>query len=357
MNYCFQYATDKDSKINLQAKYLKSIGKLVSLLDLMPWALSKVTVYYVYFCDIGLKMNNLLVSILRGLISLMSKFPLKFHYFMGDILAWMLKNVFKYRYSVVLTNVARSFPNKGYKLPNTIVDGFYKHLGELVVEGVWFGGSSYKRIRESGVVKITNPELLAEYYDKSPSVTVLSTHCGNWELLGGVFAYFDASGIPYSFGQNDMKVVYKKLTSPVWDEVFKKNRTAPLDKTMDDCVIESSNILRYAITHRNQKKIYCYPADQSPYSKAGKHFIGEFMNQPTNAMQGSVGVACKLSHSVLYLKMNRVKRGEYEWTLIPICEDASKSTPEELLRKYYDLLEEEIRENPSNWLWSHKRWK
>jgi hypothetical protein len=36
LNYCFQYATDKDSKINLQAKYLKSIGKLVSLLDLMP---------------------------------------------------------------------------------------------------------------------------------------------------------------------------------------------------------------------------------------------------------------------------------------------------------------------------------
>ena len=29
----------------------------------------------------------------------------------------------------------------------------------------------------------------------------------------------------------------------------------------------------------------------------------------------------------------------------------------ELIRKYYDLLEEEIRETPSNWLWSHKRWK
>ena len=81
------------------------------------------------------------------------------------------------------------------------------------------------------------------------------------------------------------------------------------------------------------------------------------MNQPTNAMQGSMGVACKLSHSVLYLKMKRVKRGEYEMTLIPICENASQTTPEALLRKYYDLLEEEIRETPANWLWSHKRWK
>jgi KDO2-lipid IV(A) lauroyltransferase len=55
--------------------------------------------------------------------------------------------------------------------------------------------------------------------------------------------------------------------------------------------------------------------------------------------------------------MRRVERGQYEWTLIPICEDGSKTTPEELLRKYYDLLQEEIMETPANWLWSHKRWK
>lgn len=302
-------------------------------------------------------MRKLLVNIIRGVIIVLSRFPLKFHYFMGGILAWLLKNIFKYRYSVVVTNIARSFPDKGYAEPRKIAKAFYEHLGEIVAESVWFGGSGHKRVVKSGVVKFTNPELLVEYYENSPSVTVLSTHCGNWELLGGVFAYLDASGVPYPFGQENMKVVYKKLSSPVWDEVFKRNRTSPLNDKKEECVIESSNILRYAITHRNDKKIYCYPADQAPYWKAGKHFIGEFMNQPTNAMQGSVGVACKLSHSVLYLKMTRVKKGQYEWTLIPICEDASKTTPEELLRKYYDLLQEEIMEMPANWLWSHKRWK
>jgi KDO2-lipid IV(A) lauroyltransferase len=154
-----------------------------------------------------------------------------------------------------------------------------------------------------------------------------------------------------------MRVVYKKLSSDVSNEIFKRNRVSPLGKGKEECLVESSNILRYAISHRKDKKIYVYPADQAPYWKAGKHFIGDFMNQPTNAMQGSMGVACKLSHSVLYLKMRRVERGQYEWTLIPICEDGSKTTPEELLRKYYDLLQEEIMETPANWLWSHKRWK
>ena len=302
-------------------------------------------------------MKRMVVNIVRGFLWILARFPLKFHYFMGDVLAWILKNVFRYRYSVVLTNISRSFPNSGYKMPVQTAKAFYKHLGELFAESIWFGSSGHKRVKKSGIVRFTNAEVLIDYFQKSPSVTVLSTHCGNWELLGGVFAYLENTGLECPFTQENMRVVYKKLSSEISDEVFKRNRISPLGKGREECVIESSNILRYAITHRNEKMIYCYPADQAPYWKAGKHFIGDFMNQPTNAMQGSMGVACKLSHSVLYLKMNRVKRGEYEWTLIPMCDDASKTTPEKLIRKYYDLLEEEIKESPSNWLWSHKRWK
>ena len=276
---------------------------------------------------------------------------------MGDILAWLLRVVFRYRYSVVLINVARSFPEKGYYGLPKVTKEFYNHFGELMAETIWFCGSGYDRVRKSGIVKFTNPEVLAAYFENSPSVTVLSTHCGNWELLGGIFAYLDNTGVKYQFTQDNMRVVYKKLSDDVANEVFKRNRLSPLGEGKENCVIESSNILRYAISHRHEKNIYVYPADQAPYWKTGKHFIGEFMNQPTNAMQGSMGVACKLSHGVLYLKMKRVKRGEYEMTVVPMCENASQTTPEELIRKYYDLLEEEIRETPANWLWSHKRWK
>lgn len=302
-------------------------------------------------------MKKLLVNISRGFLVMLSWLPLKFHYFMGRILAWMMRKIFRYRYSVVLTNVARSFPEKSYKQVARIADGFYVHLGELIAETIWFSGSKPERLCKSGIVNFTNPELLAEYFEKSPSMTVLSTHCGNWELLGGIFAYLKKSGCTYPFTPEHMRVVYKKLSSDVADEVFKRNRVYPIGEGREQCTIESSNILRYIVAHRNQKKIYVYPTDQAPYYRVGKHFVGQFMNQPTNTMQGSVGLACKLSHSVMYLKMRRVERGRYDMTLIPICEDASEFTPEELMRKYYDLLEEEIRETPSNWLWSHKRWK
>ncbi len=299
-------------------------------------------------------MKKVLVNIVRGLLRMLSVLPLKFHYFMGDIFAWFAKNVMKYRSDVVMINIARSFPDRKYKELKQIYDDFYRHFGEILAEAIWFSGSSNARLRRAGIVKVTDPELVSGYFDGSPSMTVLSTHCGNWELLGGLFAYNDA---PFSFGEKDISVVYKKLSDPVSDEVFKRNRIAPLEVVGTECEVESSNILRFSMKHKDEKRMYIYPADQAPYWKAGKHPIGEFLHQQTNAMIGSMGVACRLSHSVMYMKMKRVARGHYEMSFIPICRNASEHSPEDILRKYYDLLEEEINETPANWLWSHKRWK
>lgn len=302
-------------------------------------------------------MKRIAVKIIRGFLVVLSKLPLKFHYFMGDILSWLAEHVFRYRYDVVMTNVARSFPGSGYKAVRKTVSDFYTHFGEIVAEAIWFSGSSYARLRKNGIVTVMNPEVVSEMYANAPSVTVLSTHCGNWELLGGLLGYDTATGGSISFEEKDITVVYKKLSNDVSDEVFRLNRISPLEKVGTECEVESSQILRFCIRHKDEKRVYIYPTDQAPYRNTGKHPIGEFMSQPTKAMLGSVGVACKLSHAVVYMKMKRVERGKYEMSFIPICEDASKVSPEELMRKYYDLLEEEIRETPANWLWSHKRWK
>ena len=287
----------------------------------------------------------------------LGKLPLKFHYFMGDILSWIAEKLLRYRTDVVWINISRSFPEMKYKELKKVYRDFYRHFGEIFAETIWFAAATYKRLFKSGIVTVTNPEEINEMFLSTPSMTVLSTHCGNWELMGGFLGYRTSSGVKVAIEEEQIQVVYKKLSNPVSDEVFRRNRVAALEIVGTSCEIESSNILRQTLKQKDERKVYIYPTDQAPYRKAGKHPIGEFMSQPTNVMLGSVGVACKLSHSVMYMKMKRVERGRYEMTLIPICRDASQLTPEELMRKYYDLLEEEIRETPANWLWTHKRWK
>ena len=302
-------------------------------------------------------MNKILADIVRGLMVALSKLPLRFHYFMGDVVAWLAKNVLRYRSDVVWINISRSFPDMKYKELKAVYNDFYRHFGEIFAEAVWFAGASYKRLYDSRIVTVMNPEEISGMFASTPSMTVLSTHCGNWELMGGFLGYRTATGTKVAIEEEDIQVVYKKLSSPVFDEVFRRNRVAALERVGTSCEIESSNILRQTMKQKDMRKVYIYPTDQAPYRKAGKHPIGEFMHQQTNVMLGSVGVACKLSHSVMYMKMKRTERGRYEMTLIPICRNASEMTPEEIMRKYYDLLQEEINETPCNWLWTHKRWK
>ena len=302
-------------------------------------------------------MKNIAVNIVRAILVVLSKLPLKFHYFMGGIFAWLAWAVFRYRYDVVMVNLSRSFPDKKYGAITALAKDFYRHLGEIAAETIWFSGSNYKRLYDSGIVTVTNPEDFNELFHSSPSITVLSTHCGNWELLGGFLGYRTSTGVKVALEEEQIRVVYKQLTSPVADEVFKRNRVSALERVGTSCEIESRNILRHAVANRDKRLVYIYPTDQAPYWKAAKHPIGDFMHQQTDTMSGSVGVACKLSHSVMYMKMKRVERGRYEMTFVPICRNASEMSPEEIMRKYYDLLEEEINETPANWLWTHKRWK
>ena len=302
-----------------------------------------------------LKMGKFGVKIVRGAVKVVGSLPLKVHYAFAGFITWVLRDVMRYRNDVVLTNLARSFPDKKYHEIKQIYKEFYKHLGELFVEAIWFGASNYKRLYKSGIVTVTNPEVFNEVFENTPNTTVLFSHCGNWELLGGFLGYRTSTGVKMAMEEKHIRVVYKELHSKFSDEFFRLNRVNALETVGTECEIESSKILRTALKGRNEKAVYIYIADQYPYVSA--FHVGEFLSQPTLAMLGSAGVAHKLGHAVVYLKMKRVQRGKYEMTFIPICEDASKMTPEEIMRKYFDILEEEIRETPHNWLWTHKRWK
>ena len=302
-----------------------------------------------------LKMGKFGVKILRGAVKVVGSLPLKVHYAFAGFITWILRDVMRYRNDVVLTNLARSFPDKKYHEIKQIYKEFYKHLGELFVEAIWFGASNYKRLYKSGIVTVTNPEVFNEVFENTPNTTVLFSHCGNWELLGGFLGYRTSTGVKMAMEEKHIRVVYKELHSKFSDDFFRRNRVNALETVGTECEIESSKILRTALKGRNEKAVYIYIADQYPY--VSEFHVGEFLSQPTLAMLGSAGVAHKLGHAVVYLKMKRVQRGKYEMTFIPICEDASKMTPEEIMRKYFDILEEEIRETPHNWLWTHKRWK
>ncbi len=281
--------------------------------------------------------------------------PLGFHRKCGALIGRIAGGLLRYRRDVVMTNLARCFPEKKYDELGDICRKSYTHFGKLFAEAMWFGAQSPERLRRSGVVRIVNVADINACWDKGRSVIVLGSHCGNWELLGGYRSYWEDEQFKYA--EKNMCVIYRKLSSPAWEDFMKRNRQRPIvDKKHYDGMVESFSLVRYVLAHRREKMFYNVVTDQYPYASS-RLKVNDFMHQETWSMDGAPALAHRLGMSVFFLSMREKEDGDYEMRFIPVCEDASGMSVLEILNRYYALLEEELRGQPWNYLWTHKRWK
>lgn len=301
------------------------------------------------------------VRVLEFFMRLPARLPLGYHYAWGRFITWLVRDVFHYRNDVVFTNLARCFPDADYDVVKDIYRKFYVHFGELFAEAVWFSGCrgarGRKRLVKQRICEIENIEEFDAFYDRSSSVMVLNSHAGNWELLGGIGEYARAAGGKQNWTHKEVVVLYRAQSSKFWDQVMADGRCAPVSDLGFEGYVEAGSILRYAITHRKDKKLYIFNTDQYPYARAGGFPVGSFLNQETLSMGGGAAIACKMGMSVAYLRWFRTERGHYRLAFVPLVADASETTPEELMKLYYKHLEKDIEAQPWNYLWTHKRWR
>lgn len=299
--------------------------------------------------------------LLKGLFLLIGKLPLKVCLAIGRFISFVAEKVVRYRVSDATINISRSFPEMDYHELKETVHKFYLHFGDLLAESVWFGAChNPQRLVKSHICTIQNPELLNSLSKVSPSTIVLSSHMGNWELSGGIASYnYKDIGEPFVVNEGNYCVIHKNLASKTWEKLMRNNRTAPLiDPSHFEGYLETAQVLRYALKHRNEYKIYNFITDQSPsYYGSGANITVDFMNRRTVTMTGAAALAVKLGMSVVFQSFLREGRGHYRISYTAICENASEMTVEEIMQNYYSLLEKDLHLQPENYLWTHRRWK
>jgi KDO2-lipid IV(A) lauroyltransferase len=64
-----------------------------------------------------------------------------------------------------------------------------------------------------------------------------------------------------------------------------------------------------------------------------------------------------LDAAVVFVDIKIVGRGKFVLTFTEITSDPKNTAEFEITEKHVRMLEKGIREQPHNWLWTHKRWK
>lgn len=304
------------------------------------------------------KENSLGAVLVGGFLRLLGRLPLGWHRWWGRRLGSFVGDTLHYRNDVVMANLARSFPDKQYGELKQISRQFYRHFATTLTEMLWFGAcrgeKGRKRLHDSHIVELTNPEELNRLYAGAQQIMILQAHTGNWELIGGIKNY--SYGEPIRLTPDAFAVTYNRLGSPLWNQVMAQNRTAPVQDQGFEGYVETSHVLRFALSRRDLKFGYSFITDQFPYTY-GTHPVVDFMHQKTETMTGATALACKLNMAVAYLRYRCREEGGYTMTVVPLSEHAAGEDPLELMQRYFNLLQEDLEYQPWNYLWTHKRWK
>lgn len=274
-----------------------------------------------------------------------SMLPLRVLYVISDVLAFLLYYIIRYRRGIVRKNLTTSFPEKTEKEIKAIERKFYRWFCDYFFESVKLLSIGRKELDHRFVIK--NPEVHEAWYRKGRNTAGFLGHYCNWEWLSRV-----------GKGMNQSRrvcLIYDPLHNKAFDNLFLRLRSYP----PTGVPTPKRDILRQLIIWKQQgvMSLGGYIADQAPKWQ-NIHLWLPFLNHPqTPVFTGAERIVRKMDNVVYYVKVTRPCRGKYQVEYLPITDDP-KSLPEgEVTRRFFNMLEQSIREAPQYYLWTHNRWK
>ncbi len=290
-------------------------------------------------------MKNYNYHIIRALWNFGALFPLKVLYLLSDVVYLIVYYVARYRRKVVRENLINSFPEKSLNDIVKIEKRFYSSFCDYMVETVKLMRMGPERIKKH--IRFEGVEDVEKLLSgEGQSSMVYIGHLFNWEFITSLPLFFKNSSI--RTGQ-----IYHPLANKAMDRLFIEMREQYGSES-----IAMKNTLRRILdlSRKKQPFIIGFIADQVPHWEAISLWI-PFFNQDTPVFTGTERIARKMNSPVYYLSFNKERRGHYVAKFHLITEEALSLPEDELTKRYYALLEENIRECPELWLWTHKRWK
>lgn len=277
---------------------------------------------------------------MRALAMALSRLPMTVLYALAEVLAWMAAHVVGYRQKVIVENLSKSFPDKKKSEIKKIARQFYSHLSQVVVESL--KGLTISREEIKRRVIFLNSELLFSKVEQGESVLVLTSHFCNWEWI--LLGFSAQTRVP-------IVAVYQPLSNSKADAIMYSMRSKFGAKLIAD-----SKTMRELIASRSQPKIVAVVADQTPRPK-DKQFTFNFLNQKTPFFAGPQKIAEYLNCCVYYADMQKIRAGYYEVSFTQIGGAPYQADEHGVIGRFAHCLEQSIQQQPTYWLWSHKRWK
>lgn len=278
--------------------------------------------------------------IIYGFLFLLSLLPFPVIYLLSDFIYFLLYYVFRYRKETVINNLQIAFPEKSDAELKRITKEFYHNLSDTFMEIIKLISMSDRTFgkRCTGDFKIID-----DLVQKGKNIQLHAGHQFNWEC-GSLFMSKSIKTIP-------SYAVYIPLQNKAMEKLFLKIRERYGTKFIKatEFKIKRDEIF-------NERFAFFLGADQNPGNPATAYWQNYF-SKPAPFITGPEVGGIKNNTAIVFVRSRIIKRGHYIFECTLCTENASSTGKGEITRAYRDFLEKIIREEPDNYLWTHRRWK
>lgn len=286
-------------------------------------------------------MQRLAYILAYPLIWLISILPFPLLYLMSDAVYVLVYRIIGYRKKTVRENMKLALPHLTHDEQRKAEKHFYHHFCDNFLEMAKTMNITDKQIRERFV--FTNFEVITELEKEGKSVSLLLGHYASYEWL---------------------TLMHQKLTTHTGYAIYKPMKNIYFDRLVHKMRSRFNAVLVgvrevIPLMRKNAREgkpgIYGFITDQSPMLSSAIHW-GNFFGIEVPIQIGGEMLAKKIGLNMIFAKIEKVKRGHYKCTFIKI--DNVKDIPNyEVTDRFMQMLEEQIRQEPAYYLWTHKRFK
>ena len=238
-----------------------------------------------------------------------------------------------------MENLSFAFPEKTEKEKIRIAKQFYKNLTDTFIEMIKLISIPYAAAAKRVDIDMTYLDTVVK---NGKSVTILAGHQFNWEWAS--FVIPPKLSCPFVG-------IYAPIANANINKLFYTIRTRSGNTFI------SNKEFKFKI-HEVFKKQYIIglAADQNPSDPSRAYWLS-FFGRTAPFLTGPGKSSIKENTTVVFGSFYKVKRGYYKVDIMPLEENPSERTPEEITIHYRNMLEQAVREDPPNYLWSHRRWR
>lgn len=278
--------------------------------------------------------------IIYGFLYLVSLLPFTVLYFFSDGIYFFLYYVFGYRKAIVMSNLKIAFPDKSEEERKKIAKQFYHNLTDTFMEIIKLISMSDKTFdkRCKGDFLIIN-----DLIKKGKNIQLHAGHQFNWEF-GSLFMSKIIKTIP-------TYAIYMPIKNTAVERLFLKIR-----QKYGTIFIKATEFREKRDQIFSERFVFFLAADQNPGKPASAYWLNYF-GKPAPFITGPEVGSVKNNAAVVFVRSKIIKRGHYVLECTLGCENAAETLPGEITEAFRNFLEKIVKEEPDNYLWTHRRWK